>query len=303
MRRYGRDRQLVFPLLLILVGALFLIGNFGLFNRLALWRLGDLWPLLLVLIGGLLVINRLLAPQPARLASLALLAILVIVAAAYVAVSPVSSGGGSLDLKGPVGTLSKAELVLEFGASTLDVQAGSLGDDLYQAHFEYGPGEPTPTASLDRETGTVTIHQNPHFNLFAFSGSRHDQVALRLNDRLPWTIRISGGASQMTLDLSQGHLAGVRISGGASQMDLTLPPPHGTVRVEMSGGASQMRIRAGGSAARINVTGGLGSLQANDSRYAGVGQLSWQTPGYGAATDRYDIQITGGASEVTLNTR
>jgi hypothetical protein len=303
MRRYGGDRRLVLPLLLILIGVLFLIGNFGIFDRLALWRLGDLWPLLLVLIGGLMVINRLLAPQVARLASLALVAILVVVAVAYVIAYPVT-GGGSQDFKGPIDSLQKATLVLEFGATTVDVHAESLGDDLFQAHFEYSPGEPTPTATMNRETGTVTLKQTPRFNPFAFSGARHDRVSVRLADRVPWRIQVSGGASQMTLDLSHGHVLGVEISGGASEMDLTLPAPQGTVRVAISGGASQMRIRtASGVAARINVTGGLGSLETNGARQSGVGALSWETPGYGSATDRYDIQITGGASTVTLDTR
>lgn len=303
MRRYGGDRRLVLPLLLILVGLLFLVGNFGLFDRLFLWRLGDLWPLVLVLIGGLLIINRLLAPQPAQLASLGLVAILIIVSAAYVLAYP-ASPGGSLNLRGSLGRLSKAELVLEFGADTVQVSAASLGDDLFQAHFEYSPGEPAPTASLDRETGRVTIQQNPHLNPFGFSGSHHDRVQVRLSDKIPWTIRISGGASQMTLDLGQGHLSAVRISGGASEMDLTLPTPQGTVHVDISGGASQMHIRgASGSAARISVTGGVGALDVNGSRQTGIGRVEWETPSYGSATDRYDIGIEGGASVVTLDTR
>src|SRR5229473_1574186 len=303
MRRYGSDRRVVFPLLLILIGVLFLLGNFGLLDRVAVWRLGDLWPLLLVLIGGLLILNRLLAPQPARLASLGLVAILVIVGAVYLLAYPVS-GGGSKDFKGPAGSLAKAELVLEFGATNVDVRTESLGDDLFQAHFEYSPGEPAPTATLDRETGTLTLKQNPHMNPFAFSGSRHDRVVVRLNDRVTWKVRISGGASQMGLNLSTGRVSGVEISGGASQMDLTLPAPHGTVRVGISGGASQMHIRtASGTAARITVTGGVGTLQVNDSRQTGVGQLTLATPGYDSTADRYDIHITGGASDVTLDTR
>ena len=303
MRRYGGDRRVVFPLLLILIGVLFLLGNFGFFDRIALWRLGDLWPLLLVLIGGLLIVNRLLAPQPARLASLGLVAILVIVGAAYLLASPVS-GGGSQDFKAPLGTLEKAELSLEFGATTVDVHTDALGDDLFQAHFEYSPGEPPPTATVDRGTGMVTLRQNPHFNPFAISGSHHDRVVVRLNNRVPWKVRISGGASQMGLNLSNGKVTGVGISGGASQMDVTLPAPHGTVRVAISGGASQMHIRtASGTAARITVTGGVGTLQVNDSRQTGVGQLTLATPGYDSTADRYDIQITGGASDVTLDTR
>lgn len=302
MRRYGSDRRVALPLLLILIGLLFLAGNFGLFDRLSLWRLGDLWPLLLVLIGGLLIINRLLAPQPAQLASLALLAVLLIVSAAYVVAYPVTRGG-SLDLRGSLGHLSKSQLVLDFGADTVTVNASALGDDLYQAHFEYSPGEPAPTASLDRETGTLTVQQNVHFNPFGFSGSHRDRVALKLNDHIPWTIRINGGASQMTVDLGQGHLVGVQISGGANQMDLTLPAPQGSVRVEISGGASQMHIRAAsGSAARISVTGGVGTLDVNGSHQTGIGRVEWESPGYGSASDRYDIAITGGASVVTLDT-
>lgn len=303
MRRYGGDRRFALPLILILIGLLFLVGNFGLFDRLALWRLGDLWPLLLVLIGGLIIINRVLAPQPAQLASLALVALLIIVSAAYVLAYPVTAGG-SIDLRGSLGSLAKAQLNLDFGADTVNVSAPSLGDDLYQAHFEYSPGEPVPTANLDREKGVLSIEQNAHFNPFGVAGPHHDRLAIKVNGRIPWTVRISGGASQLTVDLGQGHLAGLRIEGGASKMDVTLPAAQGSVRVEISGGAGRMNLRAAsGSVARITVTGGVGTLDVNGSRQTGIGRVEWETPGFSSASDRYDIEITGGASNVTLDTR
>jgi len=65
-----------------------------------------------------------------------------------------------------------------------------------------------------------------------------------------------------------------------------------------------MHLRAAsGSVARVSVTGGVGSLDVNGSRQTGIGRVEWETPGFSSASDRYEIEITGGASVVTLDTQ
>ena len=53
-----RHRGFVFPIILIVVGVIFLLANTGILTEGALQRLGDLWPLLLVLLGLQLVLNH-----------------------------------------------------------------------------------------------------------------------------------------------------------------------------------------------------------------------------------------------------
>ena len=90
--------------------------------------------------------------------------------------------------------------------------------------------------------------------------------------------------------------------GGVSRVDLQLPRPAGTVRVRVSGGASQLRIRRpSGVAARIQIGGGASKLALDDQGFGAVGgPVRLESPDYSAAADRYDIEIDGGASKITI---
>ena len=85
-------------------------------------------------------------------------------------------------------------------------------------------------------------------------------------------------------------------------MEVTLPPPSGTVQVRILGGASNVTIhRPQGVAAHIRIAGGSTNLAFDEERFGAIGgEVSLQSPDYEGASDRYDITITGGASNVTI---
>ena len=53
--------------------------------------------------------------------------------------------------------------------------------------------------------------------------------------------------------------------------------------------------RPGGVEARLTVTGVVGTLAFDAQRFEALaGKVQLQSPGYGRATDRYDIEVPGG---------
>jgi hypothetical protein len=127
-------------------------------------------------------------------------------------------------------------------------------------------------------------------------------MIIQLSDQIPWVLRFSGGASNMRLDLSQLTLTRLDLSGGARRLDLTLPQPKGTVAIHISGGASDLSIRAPRVTAwRFHLSGGAHSLNINGSHQAAFGNLSQESPNYRSAENRFDIQISGGASNVRFD--
>ena len=55
---------------------------------------------------------------------------------------------------------------------------------------------------------------------------------------------------------------------------------------------------------RLLVVGGSTNLTFDDRRYSAVGgEVNLQSANYDVALERYDISITGGASNVALDTR
>jgi len=300
-----RSRGLLFPLLLIGIGVIVLLVNTGVLSQDALQRLGDLWPLLLVILGLQLILNHTLPRQQATVVGLGSTVIIVIAAVLYATLAPAASlGTRQADLSERLGGLTAATLDMDYSGATVEVQAGSLGDALYRAHIDYPGGENPPTFSLDHESGTLAIRESSGFPAFHLFGSNRRHVLITLTDQIPWTITIGGGAANLRLDLRRLQLSKVDISGGASRIDAQLPAPKGTVVLAVSGGASDLTLRAPVETQwRVSVSGGASAITIDGSTFGAFGgDFQRQSPGYGSATSRFDIEISGGASHIDFRT-
>lgn len=194
----------------------------------------------------------------------------------------------------PLGAVESGRLVFVGGASRLTLRAAAPGTgDLYRARFE---GVPPKVEVAD---GTVTFRRSRRFTLFNLR--RHaEEVAL--NVAVPWEVEVRGGAARIDADLSGLGLSSFVLKGGIGDLTLTLPQPSGTVPVRLSSGASTVSIRRPvGVEARIVLEGGAGKLAFDGQSFDAVGGTGrLQSPGYNGASDRYDIEISGGAGAITV---
>jgi DNA-binding MarR family transcriptional regulator len=205
--------------------------------------------------------------------------------------APASGVGG--EFSSPLGDLGGARLVVSSGASQLTLRADAGMAELYRANFV------GTVPDVKAEAGTVTIRYPRRLQLF----HRHQQAAeVALNVGIPWQIVVRGGASAVTADLTGLDLAGLEIEGGASQVSLNLPEPTGTVRVRITGGASDVTIqRPAGVAARVRVKGWASALTFDDRTFGDmVTDVRLQSPGYEDAPQRYDIVVSGSGSQFTI---
>jgi Domain of unknown function (DUF5668) len=296
----GRYRGLVLPGLLILVGAIALAANLNLLQWDSLYRLLDLWPVVLVLIGIELVLRGLTARRVAAAIGMALIALTAVGALAYVAFAPpIPAGGQTLDSVEPVAEVTTPTLDLSVGAAEVSIHGEPLGDTLFKSHIEYGGTK--PDVSLDRSTGTLSISDsNQGFGLLFGPRSRR-RIDVALNNSLPWSVDVSGGASHVTMALATDALKEVSLTGGANNINLTLGEPTGTVAVNVSGGASTVTIhRPAGVAVSVHASGGANSIRLDSQQLGGFGDSSAQTAGYDSATARYAIDVSGGASNISV---
>ena len=191
----------------------------------------------------------------------------------------------------PVGDATRGLLRIAGGVASVEVRAGRI-KDLFRATFH----ERAPLVRVDG--GNVQVKYRG-FGLFGWSGG-HSEITL--TSAIPWAIDIRGGASEMKAVLSELQLERVDISDGASEVDLRLPSPRGTVAVRVTGGASEVIFRRPAKTpAQLVVRGGASELRLDRKTLeAGDGVVRLATDGYDSATDRYSIEITGGASEVSV---
>jgi hypothetical protein len=130
---------------------------------------------------------------------------------------------------------------------------------------------------------------------------RPTEVAL--NAGISWEVEVRGGASRLTADLRGLRLGSLKVDGGASRLEVVLPAPSGIVTVVILGGASNVIIRRPeGVAARLSVHGGATNLAFDDRHIGAAGcELDLQSGDYDGAADRYDIAVTGGANNLSID--
>jgi DNA-binding MarR family transcriptional regulator len=204
-----------------------------------------------------------------------------------------SPGGDAGEFAAPLGAVERGRLVFANGAARLTLRAAGMGD-LYRARF----GETPP--KVEAEGGVVTVRYPKRF--FGRVDRRGQPGEVVLNAAVPWAIEVRGGAFELEADLGGLALTSFVCTQAQYRLDLTLPAPAGAVPIRLSAGASQARIRRpAGVAARVRVEGGVGTLSFDGQQVAAVGgTVRLESPGYAGAADRYEIEIAGGASEITI---
>ena len=200
------------------------------------------------------------------------------------------------DFAAPLGSLASGRLRFVRGVPNVIIHADPSTSDLYRSRFEGAVPE------VWTEGGVVNIRYPRYFHPF---GRRGRTGKIALNAAIPWHIEVRDGASKLTADLSQLKLGSFEVSGGASKVELTLPRVSGLVPVRVLGGASNVAIhRPEGVATRVRVVGGSTNLTFDDQHFGAVGsEVNLQSPNYDGTPERYDITITGGASNLAIDTR
>ena len=292
-----RYRGLIWPALLILVGAVALLVNTNLISADRLYRLGDLWPLLLVVIGLELLVTRMPISTNASAVAAALILLVALGGSiAYVAVGPsVPSGTQTKDTSAPAGNLAAGSVDISVGGATLKITGADLGGDLFRSHIEYSG--PAPDVSVERSTGHIEISQNSAFHLF---GPQRFALDLKLSSNVRWTIAVHSGAAEDTYDFTALQLTSLEDATGASREDISLGTPKGNVPVTINGGALTVNLhRPNTTAATVNVSGGAVSLDFDGQQRRAVGSISAGIE----ASDMFAIRISGGACTVTMDTK
>jgi hypothetical protein len=203
---------------------------------------------------------------------------------------------GAKDYTVPLGSITNGRLQFTRGAANVTLRVNFSKGDLYRARFDGPPPE------VHAQDGAVTIRYPRTFHPFDW---RKRTAEVTLNPAIPWQIEFHGGLSRLDADLSVLELGSFEVTGGASGVAVTLPRPSGTVSVRVSGGASDVSIhRPEGVAARIRVGCGVSKLAFDEQRFGAIGgETRLQTIDYDGAADRYDLEVTGGASKLSIDTR
>jgi DNA-binding MarR family transcriptional regulator len=185
----------------------------------------------------------------------------------------------------------QVRVVAEAAASRLRLGSATGPDELVRAVFD-GPAPDVRTAN-----GTVTVRYSRRL-----LDVRSRIAEIGLNPAATWSVEVDGGVTNLEGDLRAVRLAGLEIRGGANNLSLRLGQPDGTARIVLAGGTSNARFeRPRGVATAVRVRDGVSHLRFDSRRAESVsGTFQLQTDDYATASDRYEIEVRGGASGLTI---
>jgi len=193
--------------------------------------------------------------------------------------------------RAPIGAIAAGHLRAS-GVAKLDLRGARI-KDLYRVAFQGKRPQITVEPS-----GLVTLQ----YKGVSWLGMSGVSAQVALTSAVPWAIEIRRGASHLSADLHELEVTGIDITGGASECELTLPRPHGTAALRITGGASRVSIkRPRGTVAQIAIRGGAANLVFDDQRIPAVGNaIQLASAGFDATPDRWMIEVTGGASSLSI---
>ncbi|GIG38969.1 hypothetical protein [Cellulomonas phragmiteti] len=199
------------------------------------------------------------------------------------------SAGPSQDaaVQVPRGSAAAATLVLDARAGDVRVAAGAAAGDLLDAR---GAGA---DASADHD-GTGDEHE------VRVTGT---SATVRLAGDVAWTLLLTVGADDVTLDLGELDVRAVEVAGGAGAVVLSLPAAADTPRATVSAGVDTLAVRlVDGDAARVLVESGAGSATVDGTRTDGLGAGSEvTTDGLEVGGDHWEVVVAGGAGSITVD--
>ncbi|MEK6220787.1 MAG: DUF4097 domain-containing protein [Chloroflexota bacterium] len=262
-------QNIFWPVLLIAVGGLFLLANFGVIESFNLILLLRLWPLLLVSLG-----MRLLIPKYANLVSILLVlgAVVYLIAAPALGYEPTKAALITEDFKEPLDNAQKAVVHLDIDRGGLTVAPLDLSTrniiEVTATHDQIAT-----LTSTGREDKDILFELDVHkdlINFFDFEDLFNQvqiETDVQLNPTIPLDLLIELGAGSADLDLSALTLT--NLDAGTGSGKLTVKLPSGEFPIDLGAGSGSLTISASANSL-LNLDAGVGSGQITLNLAEGV---------------------------------
>jgi AcrR family transcriptional regulator len=180
-----------------------------------------------------------------------------------------------------------ASVAVDYGSRGVVLRHGSNMDTLIRTPRDAASASP---AVVRGETVKV---RRPR-------GVGHGEI--QLNPRHPWRFQIQGPTWNTVIDAGGLDVREIKLDSGAAKVECFLPRPRGVVPIIVSGGVVGVTLhRPAGVAVKAEISAGAVGIKLDAFSAAVTSDLQWESPGASASADRYELRISGGAVQLTLD--
>jgi len=198
------------------------------------------------------------------------------------------------DVAIPLEGATEARIRITHAAGRLQVQGGATGDHLVEGRFTGGVAHQVSRTGdrLDVQMRVQGQGLATALLPWKWPRTRGAEWTVHLNEVIPLSLKIEGGASENLLDLSELQMRELQLETGASSTKLTLPAAAGQTRAEVTCGAGAVEIRIpSGVSARVRAHSALGEVKVDRARFPRVSAGVYESPDYQTATNRIDLLV------------
>ena len=266
-----RTNRIVWAILLVALGFLFLANNLGFIN-VNVW--GLIWPVFLILMGISFLIgtSRGSSDVVYEEESIAL-------NDAEAATVRVKHGAGSLVIDSSADTGTLASGTFAYGLDARVKQVGTQLDVVMQPKVPVFPDVIFP------------------WNWISGKGF---QWEFGFTKEIPLNLIFETGAAEANIDLTDLLVKDLKLNTGASSTDLKLPARAGLTNLKMEAGAASVKIHVpDGVAARVEASAGLASVSVDQNRFPKMNGY-YQSADYEEAENKVNIQIETGVASIEI---
>lgn len=323
-----RNDKLIPGTILVIIGALFLLDNFGVINF-SWFAFIHLWPIILVIAG----VNLVFAHNRSGLAT-AIKIVVLIAGMAFLIFSGLgrhryndhnwryafrnfdyNDNDNDTTDTDDINTNSKnsghyqenykpttKQAILNISGGATSYVIKDITNNLFEADTrEYG-NKYSFTTNSDSTTQTVNFDMNGerHHGIVFNFGSHSNQAYLKLNTNPEWDINVEAGAAKINFDLSDFKIRKLKLEGGAASFIVKMGQPIGETNLDISTGISKVRVSIPQNAAcHITADSEISSKTFNG--FQSVGDGEYETPNFSQATNKMYIKLSGGISDFKVN--
>ena len=305
-RRGRRAASLFFPVLLIIVGIVFLLNNLGVLPWSIWLALGELWPVILILFGLELILGRDKPGLAAVIGAIVLVAVVIVATVlTLTGAGPVSTSYQQQLATVPLGKATSGKLNLTFPAGTVNLGALPAGSpDFLQARAMLPSGltllSRVSQGGNDESSVNLTVQGKTH-QFWPFGG--RDQQGMGMNvllaPNVPLTLSSEFGAGQSSFDLSGLQVNQLTLRTGAGQTTIHFPSS-GQTHAEIQAGAGQLILvipPAVGVTIQSQV--GLVNVHVPSDRFQATGN-GYRSLNYSTAQSHLDLTLKLGVGQVDV---
>jgi len=190
----------------------------------------------------------------------------------------------------PLGKVRTRTLEVVGASAALRVRSADLGETLFDI------------ATTDR--GAVPVltdsRRGSRLELTRTGEAGTAGAEIRLNAKVAWILRLTGGSTERNIDMRAGGLRSIEVNGGTAHVVLQLPEPKGTVPLSVIGPIGELVVRTkAGTPVRLRLGGGADTavVDGNTHREVRAG-AALATAGWDTAGNRYDVVTSGAVTSV-----